>query len=70
MPPSLTQTIHCIFDLLFSFICFTVGPGISPGLPKGSRALPPVGNFTQPQRNILFIKLFIVYSKLLILATL
>jgi hypothetical protein len=31
---------------------FTVGPGMSPGLPKGSRALPPVGNFTQPQRDI------------------
>ena len=26
----------------------TVGPGITTGLPKGSRAIPPVGNFTPP----------------------
>ncbi len=26
----------------------TVGPGVAPDLPFGSRTLPPVGNFTLP----------------------
>ena len=26
---------------------FTVGPGIAPGQPKGSRTVPPVGNDTE-----------------------
>jgi len=29
---------------------FTVGSGIAPDQPFGSRTLPPVGNYTQPWR--------------------
>jgi hypothetical protein len=42
-----------ILPMLFALSIFfhpdcTVGLGVSPNLPYGSRALPPVGNFTLP----------------------
>ena len=39
------QNLH-----VFSHPDYTVGFGITPNLPKGSRALPPVGTSTPPQR--------------------
>ena len=39
------------FKMMISFFFhpdYTVGPGITPDLPEGSRTLPPVGNHTLP----------------------
>ena len=39
--------------IIFFHPDFTVGSGISPDRPFGSRALPPVGNHTLPRRSFL-----------------
>jgi len=38
----------------FSHPDYTVGSGITPDQPIGSRALPPVGNYTLPRRGSSF----------------
>jgi hypothetical protein len=44
-----SKKLPCNFvSLSFFYPDFTVGPGISPDLPFGWRALPPVWNFTKP----------------------
>ena len=47
--PFITRSvINSIIHIIFFHPDFTVGSGISPDLPFGSRALPPVGTCTLP----------------------
>ena len=46
-PPQAQNRAGSALGIFFHPDC-TVGPGITTGLPKGSRAIPPVGNFTPP----------------------
>jgi len=45
---------------------YTVGFGIQPNQPYGSRAIPPVGNHTPPWRRYYFYKHIITYCYIIV----
>jgi len=44
------NTVENYIEFIFSHPDFTVGFGITPNQPYGSRTIPPVGNYTLPRR--------------------